>query len=188
MGNGEQYGGGFSGHELAQQIKDLAEQCRQDREATRVQIGQLMMANDLVTVIRNGFISLDERLAPVVDIPAQLAPLRDLAPKRFQLPADIDRRIAAFFGPMSRPEFGGGGLGIPQSNVPFIGQGQAPPPPLPQVANFAEIMNLLRPANPAFPPGGAATPQRQPAPQGRQTPQSQSIQQGQSPLGGEIQK
>ena len=188
MGNSEPYGGGLSSHELAQQIRDLAEQFRQDREATKAQIGQLIMANDLVTVVRNGFISLDERLAPVMDIPAQLAPLRDLAPQRFPLPADMPQRIAAVVGPMSRPAFGGGGLGIPQANVPFIGQGQAQPQPLPQAASFAAVMDLLRPQNPALPPAGAAPPLRPPVPQGQQTQQSQSTQHAQSTLGGEIQK
>jgi len=118
----------------------LAELERENRDIKGV-ISQIAHANLLSDTLQRGFEC----------VVAELQPLRDLAPKR----ASVDPRIADAAAGMLKAMEGvvlpGGSLGIPEVNVPFIGQPREP------VDGCAG-----RPGAAALPPAGQANPDQAP--------------------------
>lgn len=124
-------------------VKDLQNQVM----TLSMAVNSLSTMDTVGNVLGQGFKMLELQLGPQGAIPAQLAELRDIGPKRVQIPQTVAETIATVLNAMKRPVFAGGGLGIPQSNVSFIGQGSTAALPAVSAQPFADLMNLLRPGN-----------------------------------------
>jgi hypothetical protein len=115
------------------------------------QVAALSGMQTMGNVLQNGFKTLEDHLRPLADLPAQLAPLRDLAPERPPIPAAAGQAITAVLTAMERPRLPGiGSLGIGEANVPFIGQlhgGPLPGQPQPVAVPLGAVVNLPGNAN-----------------------------------------
>jgi hypothetical protein len=96
-------------------IAEMQEQINQlQREHQRMQtaLTEVAYANVLPTVLQNGF----------AEVISELRPLRDLTPHRASLAPEITEAATAMLTAMRGVTLPGGSLGIPEVNVPFIGQ------------------------------------------------------------------
>lgn len=124
-------------------VKDLQSQVM----TLSMTVNSLSTMDTVGNVLGQGFKMLEFQLGPQGAIPAQLAELRDIGPKRVEIPQAVAETIATVLDAMKRPVFSGGGLGIPQLNVSFIGQGSTATLPAESAKPFADLMQLLRPGN-----------------------------------------
>lgn len=118
MGNSDDY------MAPAQRLEEAVRALELQMHNISATVGTLSGMSTVGNVLEQGFKMLEYQLAPIGALPAQLAPLRDLAPRRVPIPEAAAQTVATVLGAMRRPELPGfGSLGIQQANVSFIGQG-----------------------------------------------------------------
>jgi hypothetical protein len=90
-------------------------------------VATLSEMNTVGNVLAQGFNRFDDHLKILAGLPAQLAPLANLAPERPPIPEQAGQAITAVLDAMKRPNLPGiGSLGVGEANVPFIGQPRDP--------------------------------------------------------------
>ena len=98
------------------------DQLQRENQNMQRALTEVANANVLPRVLENGF----------AEVIAELRPLRDLTPQREPLPRPIAAAVAGMLTAMRGVTLPGGSLGIPEVNVPFIGQPRPDLPGTPQ--------------------------------------------------------